>query len=115
MDGYDFEWVKYDKKFVFGKSEQEVINWEDKYIGTYDADGLYDGVECTYDLKSGRLDKNKWFMQLAAYNKPRGIKRMVVIHIGPKAKQTPYVEDDVDKYYAMFMEKRAEFKERFGI
>ena len=119
IDDYVIEWIKYNKDFIFGKSEQQVFNTTDIYAGTYDADGLYAGVKCLYDLKSGNMAKgsmDKAFMQLAAYSRcVPGIKRLVIIPCNPRSKQDPLISDDIDKYYSLFMTKRKAFKEKFGI
>jgi len=119
IDDYVMEWIKYDEQFIFGKSEQEVFSLTDRYAGTYDADGLYGGVKCVFDLKSGSMlrgGQDKAFMQLAAYSKCLpDIKRLVIIPCNPKSKQDPLISDDIDKYYSMFMQKRKAFKDKFGV
>jgi hypothetical protein len=119
MEGFDISWVVDDKQFEFDRSEVEVFNYKDIYAGRYDADGLLGGKTALFDVKSGDLSKagiEKAFIQMSAYaHCVPDIKQLVVLPCNPKAKKVPVVSTDIDKFYAMFMQKRAEFKERFGI
>lgn len=116
---FDFSWVKDDIKFEFDQSEVEVINHEKRYVGKYDKDGLYDSVPAVFDLKSGNMTKQaqeRTFIQLAAYAVcVPNIERLVIIPCNPKNEKKPLFTDDIDKYYAMFLQKRAIFFDRFGV
>ena len=119
VEGFDFSWVMDNRDFEFDKSEVEVYNDTELYAGRYDGDGLFQGKTALFDLKSGDLSKKrieKAFIQLSAYAKCLpDIKELVVIPCHPKAKKIPPTTTEIDKYYAMFKQKRTEFKERFGI
>src|SRR3990167_789858 len=65
-------------------------------------------------------DVHENMMQIAAYIKASGkeCKQMLVIPINDKTKQgfsKPIVSSAVDKYFGMFLKKRADFKKRYGI
>jgi len=119
VEGFDINWVTNDSQLEFDKSEVEVYNTKDVFAGRYDADGLLGGKVSLFDCKSGDLSKKgieRAFMQLSAYAScVPDIKQLVIIPCNPKAKKVPVVSTEIDKYYALFMAKRKEFKERFGI
>ena len=113
IDENALEWVTKEPNVEYVTSEQEVFNDEYLYAGRYDACGILDKIPAIFDLKSGRVDKDKWFMQLAAYAKAVGdIKLMVVYSLKDKK---IYTDDRIDFYFGMFIQKRKDFKERYGV
>lgn len=108
--------------------DKVVLNEKDRYGGTLDFFGMTereDGkdVLTICDIKR-TPDKFRGFMQTAAYAKAlevEGFKvqRMWLIVANPdKTAQgfsKPVVSDEIDKYYALFLAKRADFRRRYGI
>ena len=120
IDDFHYKWIMEDKRFGFRNSERRVFNEEYLYSGRYDADGMFDGVPCIYDLKSGKMSKkeqDKAFMQMSAYINciDISIPKMVIIPINPKDKQEPIVSDKIDFYYGRFIEKRLQFRKEYGV
>ena len=99
-----------------------VINHTDLYVGTDDIEGMYNNMPCIADFKKSKNIDNKlkdqYFMQMAAYSKgmrkDKKVRKPTEILVICSPFNDPMVSHEVDKYYAMFLEKRAEFKKRFG-
>jgi hypothetical protein len=111
---WDLNWVG-ELGFDFSLSEQEVYNDEYMYCGKYDSKS----ADVIYDFKSGSPTKDmfeKAFIQLSAYAKCLpDVKKLVVIPLNPKAKHHTQETTEIDKYFSIFLKKRAEFKERYGV
>lgn len=113
----------------FKASEQEVINDTYLYAGTLDALGeivpnkdweklgAQPDLLTVFDLKrSGDAIKN--FKQTSAYAKCIGAEQMIILIVNDTTKQgfsQPLVTQSVDEYFAMFLQDREAFKERFGV
>jgi hypothetical protein len=121
IEGFDIEWIKNDERIVFDKDkvEQEVYNEEHLYCGRYDYAGNFVKENALFDLKSGSMDKvcqEKAFIQLSAYARClKDIKCLVILPCNPKSKKEPIVTNDIPRYFDLFLQKRQEFKQRFGI
>jgi len=115
--------IAFGDKFSDTTFDTRVINHQDVYIGTEDMEAVYEGQYSLIDFKKTKnLDKKMtahYFMQMAAYakaqrfdNKERKPIEQLVI---ASPFNDPVVTTDIDKYYALFLEKRAEFKKRFKL
>lgn len=94
--------------------EMKVKHTEHKYAGRLDILGNFDGTRAIMDIKTARnYTKSKltnYWMQQAAYalcleDVP---KRMVILPLNPKSERgydDPIVEDDVEKYFIMFLKQ----------
>lgn len=118
------KWMeKYADKYQvnFSRGEQFFKNDEFNYCGKMDTDGMFLDVYSFFDFKKTKTItpdlKEKYFMQLAAYAmcqeqpKPEGL---VIISFHPTLPE-PIVTKDIEKYFNMFLEKRKQYKDRFGI
>lgn len=113
------------KELTNGKS---LINDTQKYAGTNDATCLYPlggekdapMVPTILDFKR-TADKNKNFTQMAAYAKCDGlehIQQMMIVETNTKTEQMfskPIISTSVEKYFEVFLDKRAIFKETYGV
>jgi len=86
------------------------------YSGRYDIKGKFEGIPAIMDCKSGAFDMR----QLAAYAVcEEGIKRLVVLPIGPTDNKCgykkPVVCDAIKDEFKGFQRARAKFQLRFGI
>lgn len=122
LDGYDYQ--AFFKKFPFEvlSTETKAVNLEHKYAGRYDIKGIFDGKVSIMDVKTtATIDKESCFKQLSAYAKALGnddVVQMVVIPLNNKTEQgfsKPVVEDNIEKYWALFKKDRELFKQRFGL
>lgn len=113
-------------KFVFRAAEVFVSNKEHLYCGTFDADGSYNGVPALFDFKKFKtIDKNQldqYFMQLSAYYKAAGLEEraLIIISLHPecpieKAIIVKDKKEELARYWQMFLGKRVEFKNKFGV
>lgn len=101
-----------------------VINKKQKYAGTPDIICIYDGVKTLVDIKRTKSETEN-FMQMAAYAKCLGmedVKQMMIIPMKPEAdggtKQgfsKPTISDQIDRYYELFLYKRNQVKEIYGV
>jgi hypothetical protein len=114
--------------------EKTVINNEIRYAGRLDikciiesknpgewkkiADILFD-VPTILDVKSGTIAKTKAFKQQTAYAKCEpDVKQLGLIHLNNETKQgysKPIIENDLNKYWSLFLDDREKFKKRFGV
>lgn len=99
-----------------------LINNKDIYTGTDDLEGVFLSKNSIIDFKKTKdltaKMKDHYFMQLAAYakadrfdKKPKDKIEQLVI---ASPFNDPVTSDEIDRYYDMFLEKRAEYKKRFG-
>ena len=103
------------------KNAEAIFNDVDEYAGTPDFYGVPQFKEAkeiytVFDVKR-TPDRHKNFMQMAAYAKPNNIKQMVIVPLSDKTQQgfsKPIVSEDVEGFYQMFLQKRKEFKKRYG-
>lgn len=95
----------------------KIVNNEHVYCGEMDAEGKYEGEAAIFDCKKTKtLDKNmveKYFMQISAYAKAysKDVKCLVIL----SPYKDPVVTRETDKYFDMFLAKRAAYKEIYGI
>jgi len=131
VDGVDFP--KFCEKYPIKANawKVKVTNEESRYGGELDFWGVPEAnekegiqsVQTVIDIKR-TPDKHKNFMQIAAYSmalKSQGIdiKQMMIIPLNPGKTQQgyskPIISTEIEKYFALFMEKREQFKRRYGI
>ena len=111
------------------KNGEAVFNIEHEYSGEYDFIGIPRGgkwaklgaepILTLFDVKR-TIDEEKNFCQESAYadcfiDKPRQI---ITIPINGKTKQgysTPLVTKKLDYYFTIFLNKRKEFRKRYGV
>lgn len=96
----------------------KVLSKEHRYVGELDAFGNYKESPALFDFKKTKdLSKSiveKYFMQLAAYAKAQTIFDVEsLVILSPFNK--PLVTNEVEKYFEMFLKKRAEYKETYGV
>jgi len=105
--------------------DRTVHNEEHLYSGTMDYEGLCVEsptleINTICDAKR-TVDKIKAFMQMAAYAKCKGMEnvtQLMAIPIKCDNKQgfsKPETTTDIDKYFALFLDKRRDFQKRYRI
>ena len=118
---FGFKELLTNDRFDFRLSEVEVYNVEHLYAGRFDAEGFDGQLKVIFDLKSGSMNKEamtRAFMQLAAYAHCReGIQALIILPVSPKTKKEPIIatNSEMERYWQMFLAKRREFKEKFGL
>jgi len=122
-------WEKYGKDFkpLEGKEfnpQQTVYNDEYLFAGTIDLPCKYKGIPTVADVKTASVydnaKLNKYWRQTAAYAKSlkRKIGQLMIIPLNPSNKTgfgAPIIETNIDKYFNLFLQDRAAFKEIYGI
>jgi hypothetical protein len=126
LDYWDFPGMV--KRFgITGLKNGGVLyNYDHKYAGTNDAECLYplggekgaEIVPTIIDFKR-TPDKDKNFTQMAAYAKcmPH-IKQMMIIATNTDTQQgysKPILSTAIDKYFEVFLDKRKQFAETYGL
>lgn len=133
----DVNFVEFYKEYPFRViwQEKEVINHEHKYAGRLDLmviidsknpgkwakiEGVQFDTPTILDIKtSTTLDKVKGFTQQAAYAKTDdGIKQIGLIHLTKEnvcGYAKPQISTKIDHYWAIFINQRNKFKERYGV
>lgn len=132
LDGYNF--VDFYKEYPFKviELEKEVLNEQHKYGGRVDIVCLIESknkgkwkdvkfdVPTILDIKtSSSLDKTRGLLQQTAYAHclPE-VQQIGLIPINTTTQQgysKPVMEENVDRFWPMFLDCRAKFKKRFGI
>ena len=113
------------KKYPINSMENgvKIFNEEHQYAGTPDFYGtpLFKDAECLptiFDVKRS-ISKVKNFCQMAAYAKCRTeIQQMGIVPLNDDTEQKfskPLMSKDIDGYFEMFLNKRREFRKRYGI
>lgn len=121
LDGYDFQAFYEKHPFEVLKTETQVFNLEYRYAGRADIKGIFDGKVSILDIKTGSINEESCFKQLAAYARADGnedVEQMVIIPLNSTTKQgysKPKVETDIDKYFELFKRDRKLFKQRFSL
>ena len=97
---------------------------EDSYNGEFDFTGIphWKGAEeipTVFDVKRSK-EKIKNGMQLAAYCKLAGYKQGIIVPLNSKTEQghsrpVVYNEKQLEGYYKIFLQKRKDFKKRYGV
>lgn len=116
-------WEKHSGDFNVTGSEVTIFNDEYLYAGTADLICEYKGKKSIADFKTGSDYGNerlvKYFQQMAAYAKClEGIEQIVVIPLNPSNKcgyGAPIVETDIDRFFTLFLNSRAAFKDVYGV
>lgn len=108
------------------KNGYHLINHEHRYGGTHDMTCLYPlggekGAELVLTVGDFKRtpDDHKNYTQISAYAKCiEGAKQMMIIPTNPDNAQgfsKPKVSTAIDKYFEVFLDKRATFREVYGI
>ena len=119
LDGYNFRAFKSKYPFTSIQTEVAVYNHEHKYAGRQDIKYRRGEVIGIADIKTGTIDKVKCMKQLSAYASCVGnenVQELMIIPLNSSTKQgfsQAIIEEDPKKYLPMFLDNRAEFKERF--
>lgn len=106
------------------KNGYAIFNNEENYSGEHDFTGIpkFKGAEeilTVFDVKRS-VDKIKHGMQVAAYSKIVGAKQAILVPINGKtaqgfSKPVIFTQQQLEGYYQMFLEKRKQFKKRYGV
>jgi len=132
IDGFNLPAFVEKFKVKFTAGHRIVVNHKDGYAGQPDCECTFDGGPVTLaDLKCFNPDakgKLRTLKQTAAYamavpvvytNHPTFIyEKIAIIPIHGKAAQgysKPVITDEIEKYFALFLEDRKVFKDTFGI
>ncbi len=133
----DVNFVNFYRDYPFKLISQEstVINHENKYAGRFDilcviestnkgkwdkVDGVVFDVPTILDIKTGAsLDKAKGMIQQAAYSYclPE-VKQIGLIHLTKENQcgyAKPAISSKLDSYFSIFLNKRKQFAERYGV
>lgn len=116
-------WEKYGKDFEVVANEQTLYNDEYMYAGTADLVCLYQGKKTLADFKTASNYDNdkleKYWGQTAAYARClEGVEQLMIIPLNPSNKSgfgAPIIETDINRYFALFLQDRAAFKQIYGI
>lgn len=131
LDDVDFRAFYESYPFKVIECQKVHTNDEHRYAGRSDikcviessnkgkwADVLFD-VPTILDVKSGQIDKVKHMKQQTAYAKcDPDVKQVGLIHLNKETKQgfsKPIMEQDLDKYWSLFLADRDKFKKRYGV
>lgn len=128
LDVWDFPAML--KKFPMTnlKNGRTIYNHKHRYAGTNDGECLYplggdkdaELVPTLFDFKR-TVDKNKNFIQCAAYASCEGmehIKQLMLIQTNTDTQQgysKPIITQAVDRYFECFLEKRKQFQSTYGV
>lgn len=135
MEDVDFRGFYTDYPFKVISLESVVLNDEYRYGGRVDIhcviesnnpgkwakiEGIKFDVPTILDIKTGsNLDKTKGFTQQSAYARSiEGIEQVGLIHLNKDVKQrfsTPVITTNIDRYFALFLKARKDFKNRYAI
>ncbi len=134
LDNVDFPafYEKYPFKVI--ETEKTVLNHDLRYGGRLDIKciikssqkaswdkvaGLIYDVPTILDVKTGSIDKTKCFKQQTAYWECEpDVQQVGIIHLNKEVKQgysKPIIETNKEKYKALFIKDRENFKQRYGI
>lgn len=82
-------------------------------------EGVLFDVPTILDVKAGSMDKAKFMKQQTAYAKcDPEIKQIGIIHLNKENKcgyAQPVIETNLEKYWSLFLNDRAKFKQRYAI
>lgn len=115
-------WKKYGDDIEVEKIEFKVKNDRYLFAGTADIVGKYKEQRAILDWKTAsnysgnKLEKYK--MQLSAYAKCVGAKVGVILPLKPKNKSgfgKPIVIENIEPYWAKFLEAREKYREIYGV
>lgn len=122
LDDVDFQAYYKAHPFETILTEQKFINNTHRYAGRNDVKALYKGVVTLFDVKTGAtVNKAKAFKQLAAYANCEGnedVGQIGVIHLTNKNKcgfAKPIIDDNIERYFNLFLNDRKVFEQRFGL
>ena len=104
--------------------EEPIFNIQYKYAGTPDLIGVYNGLKTLVSIKRTKSETDN-LTQEAAYAKCIGmedVKQMMVVEMKNESDggnkcgfSKPIVSTDIDKYFELFLRKRKEVKEIYGV
>ena len=105
--------------------DTKILNPDDVFVGTEDMEAIYNNMYSVVDFKKSKnltkALKDKYFMQMAAYamsprfDKAQREKVEQLVIASPFNDPVCVCYPDIEKYYKMFLEKRAAYKERFKV
>lgn len=134
LDDVDFRNFYKDYPFKLVCSEEQVSNDENRYAGRFDIkcviesankgkwakiDGVKFDEEIILDIKSSTtLDKEKGLTQNSAYAKCLGVGQIGLIHLNKGNEcgySKPVITSNIERYFSLFLRKREQFKQRYGV
>ena len=121
LEAGDFPAFLVKNKLEEMKVGEPIFNLEYKYAGTPDIVCKFGGLLTVADVKRNVTTENKvkYLMQTAGYAKGlKGIQQLMLIPLNDKTEQgfsKPIITQEVDRYFDLFLAKRAEFKKIYGI
>jgi len=86
-------------------------------IGTKTKPVILEDLTTVFDYKRN-VDKDSAFIQMSVCAKKLGLKRMVAIPVNGETQQgysKPIISNDVNGYFEIALEKRRQFRKRYGI
>ena len=115
--------AEHGKEIVFSGGEERGYNDEHSFTGQPDAWGFVEDKKTIFDIKTGSINEDECFMQMAAYaymplHPAWGSEVMIIIPLTAKNKsgyQKPIISEDVDGYYQKFLAKLNELKRSVGL
>lgn len=121
LDGYNFRSFKSSNPFEHTQLETVVKNIEHGYAGRFDFKYTRNGKVGLADIKTGTIEKVKCFKQLSAYAACPGnedVEELMIIPLNQTTQQgwsKAVIEEDPKRYFPMFLDDLASFKERFSL
>lgn len=120
LDGYDFPAFMTKNPMEIVSTETKVLNDEHRYGGRQDFKAKYKDKVYICDIKTGSINKTKCFKQLSAYANCPGnedVQGLMIVPLNSTTQQgysKAVIEEDVNRYFPMFLDDRKSFTERFG-
>lgn len=120
LEGWDFPAFVKKYKLTDMVNGQRGINSDHSYCGEPDFIATVDGKRTLCDVKR-TVDKDKNFRQIAAYANLDGaekVEQMMIVPLNDKTEQgfsKPVVNENIDRYFELFLFKRREFRKVYGI
>ena len=120
LEGWDFPSFVKKYKLENMVNGQRLINQAHSYCGEFDFICTVDGKRTLCDVKR-TVDKDKNFRQIAAYANMDGmekVEQMMIVPLNDKTDQgfsKPVVNENIERYFDLFLFKRTEFRKVYGI
>lgn len=130
VDGADFEGFLKKYPFIVNKWDEAVHSVKHEYAGELDYFGMpqvdeKEGIRAVLTMCDVKrtADRIKAFMQMSAYAKAKeemtgkATEQLMIVPLNDKTKQgwsKPIVTKEIDKYFALFLDKRKQFRKRYG-
>jgi hypothetical protein len=121
LDGYNFRSFKAKNPFDVVELEKAVVNNTHGFAGRQDIKYKRGNQIGIADIKTGTIDRAYCLKQLSAYASCEGnedVQELMIIPLNDKTEQgwsKPIIEEDPRKYFPMFLDDLAAFKERFSL